>query len=601
MTSRGAASRVGVRVGVFSILLAAAGLILSPADLQAQQAKFKAIWEPVNYPDDFRLGSVYFANDQVGWIGGTGAGSNGGVILYTADGGEHWDIQLGDPKSNEAGYHHLHFLDATHGWAIQNEKLLRTTDGKNWEDVGSFPKFQPFQSYLFTSPQNGIEIAGYANDSRIFSTKDGGRTWKQSFQCATTLQVQGLTKKVGCHFNDLAFPSASIGYAVGGGYNGGFSVIAKTEDGGDTWRMIFATTDLETVDSVFFTDNNRGIIRLHNNKILATDDGGQSWRGVAATVLGPIKFADPAVGWSCGTRSCSITTDGGQHWTSRDVRLPANIDSFSVPRRDRVFVVGDHGMIYRYRIVPASYAAKGAVDAPLLPAYGGPFNAQLESLKAKVRGLQAKLGDPAGATGPGTAFAQETRFSQGAPAAAQDTSTDGTTGFSQDTGFSQEQLAAPPSAPVRDCCATQVLSLQSELNSFSKQVPAFAQSYRNLNLLFVGMNMLSDLNGRAAGVRSSFLTLKDAQDVPSAAAALQDLMAKLEATSVAVSTGFQTLAANDSAREGGSAVSNMLAPGASPPAGGDQNTVPQTSAQPKESAVPNLEDVSNTLRRFLRR
>ena len=44
-----------------------------------------------------------------------------------------------------------------------------------------------------------------------------------------------------------------------------------------------------------------------------------------------------------------------------------------MPRRDRIYIVGDQGMIYRYRVVPVSYAANGILDAPLMPGYGGPI------------------------------------------------------------------------------------------------------------------------------------------------------------------------------------------------------------------------------------
>jgi hypothetical protein len=36
--------------------------------------KYKAIWEPMNYPEDVQLEEVFFANDQVGWIAGKGSG-----------------------------------------------------------------------------------------------------------------------------------------------------------------------------------------------------------------------------------------------------------------------------------------------------------------------------------------------------------------------------------------------------------------------------------------------------------------------------------------------------------------------------------------------
>lgn len=515
----------------------------------AAPLKYKAIWEPINYPGDVELISPYFANGRVGWIGGGGSSSSGGVILHTEDGGAHWNIQLGDPSSNEKPFDHLYFLDARHGWAIQGSKIVRTIDGKNWEEVGSFPKFQPFKNYVFLSPEHGIEIAGYANLSRIFSTHDGGRSWKEDLQCATQLQVKGLTRRLTCSFMDLQFPSAKVGYAVGGGYNGGFSVIAKTENGGATWRMIFASTDIDTIESVFFTDERHGVIRLINRKLFITDDGGHSWRGVPASANGPIKFADPSVGWSCADNSCAVTADGGAHWTSRDLNLPAYVSGFSAARRDRVFLVGSHGMIYRYRIVPANYTAKRIVAAPLLPAYGAELTTELAHLRAKVGELRTKT-----SSAPNDAFVQNTNF-------------------------------------TRD-----VSTLESDAGAFSRQAPAFASRYRNLNLLFVGMNMRNELDGHAAAIRSAVQALKSAHDRQSAVAALQDLGAKLDNTSAMIASDFQDVVAPNAPAATRGAVTNMMAPsGAAAPA-------PSASSSGSNQAADQAaHEVKDVLKGFFRK
>lgn len=40
---------------------------------------------------------------------------------------------------------------------------------------------------------------------------------------------------------------------------------------------------------------------------------------------------------------------------------------FSIPSRRRAYAVGQHGMIYRYSVVPIEYTAKGMIDAPMMP------------------------------------------------------------------------------------------------------------------------------------------------------------------------------------------------------------------------------------------
>jgi photosystem II stability/assembly factor-like uncharacterized protein len=334
------------------------------------QPKFKAIWEPINYPDDLPLTSVFFVNDQVGWISGGRNWSEGGFILHTKDGGDHWTVQLGDPQSSDPAINNLRFIDATHGWAVQKDKLVRTSDGSNWEDAGSLPQFVPFLNYAFTSPDRGTFLGGYPTEgSKIFTTHDGGKTWKQVFQCATKLEVNGLTRNTGCSLNPLHFPTPAIGYAAGGGDE--FFVVAKTQDGGETWSIVSTIGAVRQADTLFFSSATTGVIRSQDDKFYMTTDGGTSWKGVTGDGkqerLG-FAFNDPEVGWSGGRRTLGFTTDGGKHWNSRDLRFPADVQAFSFPSRQRAYVVGEHGMIYRYRVVPFDYDAKGIIDAPMMPA-----------------------------------------------------------------------------------------------------------------------------------------------------------------------------------------------------------------------------------------
>src|SRR5580658_3990614 len=279
--------------------------------ISQQPPQMKGIWEPMNYPDDIEFESVYFANDKVGWIAGKGSG---GFILHTSDGGAHWNFQMGDPHSSDPELNSLRFLDATHGWAYQaGGQLVRTTDGNTWETVGPFPSFP--QQFQFVSPLTGFGSNGDFRGSSIYSTQDGGRSWRKMYDCATTIQVNGLVRNTGCYLNDMYFPSTRVGYAVGGDFGGTWAAIAKTSDGGKTWRVIFASTEVAGGHDVFFTDENNGVVRLGDKRVLITADGGQTWRGATGIATGGFKFADPEVGWACILQygpNCSVTVDGGK-------------------------------------------------------------------------------------------------------------------------------------------------------------------------------------------------------------------------------------------------------------------------------------------------
>jgi len=51
----------------------------------------------------------------------------------------------------------------------------------------------------------------------------------------------------------------------------------------------------------------------------------------------------------------SFTADGGHRWSSRDFRWPGFLEDvygWTFAKRDRAYVVGQHGMVYRYKVVP---------------------------------------------------------------------------------------------------------------------------------------------------------------------------------------------------------------------------------------------------------
>jgi photosystem II stability/assembly factor-like uncharacterized protein len=349
----------------------------APATQENAQAKFKAIWEPVNYKEDLNLTDVFFVSEQEGWITG-----EHGTILYTKNGGDTWTPQLGgDPQSAEGKIQTLRFVDATHGWADQEGgggKLLRTTDGQNWEQIGKLgDQYGGWDDYVFTSDKVGIQIRRNGQGAGdIAQSPDSGKTWKSVLpQCSAKMEVQGLTREVGCTLKSVHFPSPRVGYAIGTAAKALF--VERTDDGGQNWK-VFVTPDVASDNStyfrqeIFFTSENTGFVTMDDGKILGTSDGGQNWHGLVGSARGKIKFANPEVGWSFSGNKLTYTANGGKIWTSRDIRFPAEVAAFSLPNPQRGYVVGQHGMVYRYRIVPYAYAAKGIIDAPIMPAASAP-------------------------------------------------------------------------------------------------------------------------------------------------------------------------------------------------------------------------------------
>jgi photosystem II stability/assembly factor-like uncharacterized protein len=480
-----------------------------PAD-----AQMKGIFEPVPYPEDVQLLDVFFVNEREGWVAGGTTVMNGGVLLHTSDGGDHWDVQLGDPKSSDRAMKDLRFIDPTHGWVVQgaplDAKLLHTTDGKNWQLTGSIETH--YTDYAFTSDANGVYVQG----EKIFATRDGGRSWKDVFECEGKVVIDGLMRDTKCDWQRVQFLTPSVGYAIGSVSSLDVVFVAKTTDGGSTWSLSSAPVKGDPRDA-FFVDELTGYIRTgypDSGQLFKTADGGKTWTGLAGSPGNQIRFADPGVGWAVLYRKISFTSDGGNRWNSREYAFPVSARAFSLPRRDRGYVVGDHGMIYRYRTVPVEFAANGVIAAPLLSGIDASLDTEVRKLASQVQTLAAAA--------PGSSFTQDTGASAGQPTPPP------SGGFTQDTG-----------APAGGGFVQDVGPIQTTVDLVSSEVPRFESKYRNLNLLLTGFDVATQLPAQVANLKASLQALKSTRDPQSSAAAIVNLKSQVEGIVGMVKLAYQ--------------------------------------------------------------
>lgn len=497
--------------------------------------RVKGIWEPVGFPEDLDLRDVYFVTPEEGWAAGAA-----GTILHTTDAGATWTPQLGgDPHSTEKSIADLRFIDRVHGWAVQDngfqsaQRLLRTTDGQTWEQIGVLDHSSQYNysDYRFTSPNNGVFLVG----EFIYQTHDAGRHWSKVFDCKTKTEIEGLTKEVDCSFNALYFPTTQIGYAVGANRDiEDRFFLAKTEDGGATWTVTLPAGP-DMVDSfgsrdekLFFTDPNSGIMTVENGrKIYATQDGGRTWRGVIGVGLNRLAFADPEVGWSLERSTLSYTSDGGAHWLSRELRFPATVSGFSLPRRDRAYVVGEHGMVFRYRVVPMEFVAAKALDAPTMPVFLTPLDDRVADLERQVGTIDSSFqasftADASDATAPtGGAVPAGGPPPNGVPPTAPGEGSAATSPF------------------ISKCCVKRLSAFELVLRAVGGIVPDFLAKYKNLNLLVQGLRTAAVLPEMSDSVRTAFQAFRTAADRPAATTALAGLKSVLASLKAAVDTALQ--------------------------------------------------------------
>lgn len=496
----------------------------TPPPAPAREPRYKGIWEPVNYTEDVQLNGVYFVTVDEGWVtGGNGVGA--GILLHTVDGGEHWEVVLGDPAGSQRPFDDLRFVDQTTGFAVQHtgigdHSLLRTTDGVNWKVTGTVAQHRA--DYRFISATVGVA----STRNEIDRTTDAGRTWKKVFDCLLKVEVAGLNRTVPCEVAAFHFPSQNVGFAIGHASEAKGLFVFKTQDAGVSWTGALAVPgDFNGREGhLFFTDERTGYICASGGNFFGTDDGGLTWSGLPGAACegkAEILFADPQVGWTFRYTHLSWTEDGGRKWVSRQIPLPASVAAFSLPRRDRAYAVGDHGMVYRYRMVPVETVVSKAVDAPAMPAFVTPLDDRVVDLENQVgtieSGLQAFTAD---ASDVGTPAAG------GAPAAAP-SNADLVAG------------SAPPTPFITQCCGKRLSAFELVLRAVGGIVPDFIAKFKNLNLLAQGLRTAATLPEMSDSLKAAFKSFRTASDRSSARTALSGLKGILAGLKAAVDTAMQ--------------------------------------------------------------
>jgi photosystem II stability/assembly factor-like uncharacterized protein len=461
----------------------------------------------VSFTEDIKLRQVHFVTADKGWAAGAH-----GTIIQTKDGGATWTAQVGgDPESAEGDVTLLRFLDEQRGWAIKGGHVLRTADGETWEDLGAGPQYMG--ELTMTSPTDGV-ATGWVGmgtvPTTLFKTRDGGKTWKPGQLCAIKAMVGGLNRTFNCSVIRIQFVTQSVGYLVASNQCAGAGcspppILGKTEDGGDTWRFFVGPGDPDVVGAtdLFFTDENTGIVRTTDGKLSRTTDGGATWTGLLANVgsTGDLGFADPEVGWAIEDQMMSYTVDGGTRWNSRAYRFPEFPTSWSFPRRDRAYVVGDHGMVFRYRVVPVAEPLKASAQpAPVMPGFGSPLERQVPELATFAQDLAVTVDQLPDSTSPGAATAPEAGVN---PPAGD--------GFAQD---------AAPSPFVGACCGKRINRLEAILGAVLQSLPQFVAKFKNTNLLTAGLRMLVTMPAQLGDLRGAVRDFKSATNKQAAQAAL---------------------------------------------------------------------------------
>jgi len=270
-------------------------------------ARFVA--HPVGAP---ATGAASVIDARRAWVG----------LAYTGDGGASWtgwqvpstpdvDFDLGVPPIAANTY----FVTAERGWLTGTNSVWATDDG-----ASTWRREMPGHLHAVALiGDDGWLAAGDGKSVRNYTTKDAGRTWKQ---CGPPWEPSEAAP-----LSSASFLDSTHGWATIGSFNkrdlpylGG---VAKTLDGGCTWKVIWRDSDNpgENLGDIRFVNANIGWLFSYYGKLLETMDGGAHWRTVQLPDdirLEGAYLESPAKGWVLGSAAGSsgiyYTSDGGVQW-----------------------------------------------------------------------------------------------------------------------------------------------------------------------------------------------------------------------------------------------------------------------------------------------
>lgn len=216
---------------------------------------------------DFTLSCICFVDTKYGWAVG-----DGGIIIKTTDGGITWTRQNGPDQENDADklfYMGVYFANASEGWIVgERTHILHTKDGgETWEIQFSEEDFI-LKSISFCDEKHGWAVGEYGY---IYHTNNGGETWEH--QAGMFEYSDESSEIVGGNFLfDVTAVSPQVAWVVGiEGY------IAKTEDGGVTWRQVASGVSKRHLFGVS-ADGKGGVLIVGKTELLVSKDGGDNFK-----------------------------------------------------------------------------------------------------------------------------------------------------------------------------------------------------------------------------------------------------------------------------------------------------------------------------------
>ena len=308
------------------------------------------------------LTDVWFMDAEHGWIAG-----QAGYVLSTSDGGATWTKTTMKGRVNLTS---VSFADTEHGFASGNwwtsedigkagPLLFSTSDGgATWKKSRVLAGVNGEMDHVVAIDADTACAVGCTSEMEhygvVVRTTSGGSSW------LTQLKQSGNKTTV---LTGVDFFDADTGWASGYGAHSGHGVVLATTDGGATWRKQM-TPQSAWLTKICFADAQHGWA-CADKSVLRTTDGGATWAKVAVVRgrdkdIEDVYFVDVQHGWAVGASGTIwASADGGATWTAQTSGVKSVLLAVAFVSAEQGWVVGEDNVVLKTADGGATWVGSG--------------------------------------------------------------------------------------------------------------------------------------------------------------------------------------------------------------------------------------------------
>jgi photosystem II stability/assembly factor-like uncharacterized protein len=293
-----------------------------------------------------------FPSENVGYVvgGSITTGNQFGDVLKTTDGGATWTKLPLDP-----GYrtYSVFFLNENSGYVGERGAtgLYKTTDGgQNWTQLNTNTGGTTSIIYDIKFLDENFGLVLYAS-GQVARTTDGGTSW-------TTVSANwGAAAGYGIYI-----VNSSVIYLCGSGGR-----VSKSVNGGESFFQPTANLNSSILWGMHFFDENNGFIAGTSGRLFKTTNG-SSFTEIQLPVTSqfyPLYFINNNIGWIGGAGGNVLyTEDGGDTWVQSNLSVGSSQTIRDMGfAGNRLWLVGSDGLIiagYTDPAIPVELASFSA-------------------------------------------------------------------------------------------------------------------------------------------------------------------------------------------------------------------------------------------------